>query len=180
MTEQQTALRIKALEQALQTVIHDLRVPKKLRSMRINGLEQTPQAVIHDLRIPEKLGSASTVYQEEQHDVSSVEIGVVRGEQTESARLPKTIHCEFAWACQGNCSENVMEEHRRILSCECISIEREIRISCWHNDESDDWSISINGQHHDHITSEVMEALVECALIVAQTSLTRASAQRPQ
>jgi len=179
MTEH-TALRIKTLEQALQTVIHDLRVPERLRRMRINGLEQALQTVIHDRRIAEKLGSASAVYQEEQHDLSSVEIGVVRGEQTESARLPKTIRSEFACACQGTCSQNVTEEHRRILGCECISIEREIRISLWHNDESDDWSIKINGQHHDHITTEIMEALVECALIVAQTSLTRASAQRPQ
>jgi hypothetical protein len=180
MTEQQTALRIKALEQALQTVIHDLRVPEKLRSMRIKSLEQALRTVIHDLRIAEKLGSASAAYHQEQRDRSSVEIGVVRGGQTESARLPKTIRSEFAWACQGNCSQNITEEHRRILSCECISMEREIRISLWHNDESDDWSIKINGQHHHHITSEIMEGLVECALIVAQTSLTRALAQKPK
>ena len=179
MTEQQTALRIKALEQALQIAIHDLRVPKQLRRVQINGLEQALQTVIHDLRIDEKLGSASAVCQQEQREVSSVEIGVVRGEQTESARLPKTTRSEFRWACQGNRSENVPEEHC-LMSCECISIEREIRISLWHNDESDDWSININGQHHDHITSEIMEALVECALIVAQTSLTGAFAQRPQ
>jgi hypothetical protein len=111
MTEH-TALRIKALEQALQTVIHDLRVPEKLRRMRINGLEQALQTVIHDRRIDEKLGSASAVCQQEQRDVSGVEIGVVRGEQTELAHLPKTIRSEFAWACQGNRSENVPDEHR--------------------------------------------------------------------
>jgi hypothetical protein len=35
-----------------------------------------------------------------------------------------------------------------------------------------DWSIVINGQRHEHVTSEVLEALVECKLIVAQTFLT--------
>jgi hypothetical protein len=36
-----------------------------------------------------------------------------------------------------------------------------------------DWSVVINGQRHDHVATEVVEALVECELIVAETSLTR-------
>jgi len=59
-------------------------------------------------------------------------------------------------------------------------MEREIKICLWHNDELLDWSIEIDGQRHEHVTSEVMEALVECALIVAQMSLTRPVASRPQ
>jgi hypothetical protein len=35
-----------------------------------------------------------------------------------------------------------------------------------------DWSVVINGQRHEHVTTEVVEALVECELIVAETSLT--------
>jgi hypothetical protein len=50
---------------------------------------------------------------------------------------------------------------------------RQIKINLWHNDEVLDWSIEINGQRHEHVTDEVMEALVETALIVAETSLAR-------
>jgi hypothetical protein len=36
-----------------------------------------------------------------------------------------------------------------------------------------DWSIEINGLRHEHVTSEIIETLVECAVIVAEKSLTR-------
>ena len=49
----------------------------------------------------------------------------------------------------------------------------QIKIDLWHNDEMLDWSIEINGLRHEHVTSEVIETLVECALIVAERSLTR-------
>jgi hypothetical protein len=52
---------------------------------------------------------------------------------------------------------------------------QQIRINLWHNDEAQDWSIEINGLCHEHVTSEIVEALVECALIVAEKSLTRAA-----
>jgi hypothetical protein len=120
MTEQRTTVRIIALEQAIQTVVHDLRVPEKLRT-------------------------ALAVYQDVSNDPNYHEIDTPRTEQTEPACLGKPIH-----------------------------------LILWHNNESLDWSIEIDGQRHEHVTSEVMEALVECALIVAQMSLTRASAQRPQ
>jgi hypothetical protein len=48
-----------------------------------------------------------------------------------------------------------------------------IKIDLWHNYEALDWSIEINGLRHEHVTSEVIETLVECALIVAEKSLTR-------
>jgi hypothetical protein len=50
---------------------------------------------------------------------------------------------------------------------------KELKIGLWHDDEALDWSIEINGQRHEHVTSEILEALVECALIVAETSLTK-------
>ena len=49
---------------------------------------------------------------------------------------------------------------------------RQIKIDLWHNDEALDWSIEINGLRNEHVTSEIIEALVECALIVAERSLT--------
>jgi hypothetical protein len=51
---------------------------------------------------------------------------------------------------------------------------QQIKIDLWHNDEALDWSIEIDGLRHEHVTSEVMETLVECALIVAEKSLTDA------
>jgi hypothetical protein len=50
---------------------------------------------------------------------------------------------------------------------------QQITIDLWHNDELLDWSIEINGLRHEHVTSEVAETLVECAMIVAEKSLTR-------
>ena len=48
---------------------------------------------------------------------------------------------------------------------------KELKIDLSHNYEAQDWSVEINGLRHEHITSEVVEALVESALIVAETSL---------
>jgi hypothetical protein len=49
---------------------------------------------------------------------------------------------------------------------------RQIKIDLWHNDEALDWSIEIDGLRYEHVSSEILETLVECALIVAQESLT--------
>jgi hypothetical protein len=48
---------------------------------------------------------------------------------------------------------------------------QQITINLWHNDEALDWSIEINGLRNEHVTSEIIESLVECALIVAEKSL---------
>jgi hypothetical protein len=50
---------------------------------------------------------------------------------------------------------------------------QQIKIDLWHNDEMLNWSIEINGLRHEHVTSEIIETLVECAVIVAEKSLTR-------
>jgi hypothetical protein len=49
---------------------------------------------------------------------------------------------------------------------------QQIKINLWHNDQAMDWSIEIDGLRNEHVTSEVLETLVECALIVAEKSLT--------
>jgi chromosome segregation ATPase len=56
----------------------------------------------------------------------------------------------------------------------CTIGEKEIEISMWINDGSLDWSVEINGCRHEHVTSGVMEALIEGAVIAAEASLTRA------
>jgi hypothetical protein len=50
---------------------------------------------------------------------------------------------------------------------------QQIKIDLWHNDEMLDWSIEINGLRHEHVTSDIIETVVECAVIVAEKSLTR-------
>jgi hypothetical protein len=113
--------------------------------LRTSTLERAIRTVMHDLRIPKKLRTALSVYQDEQGDMDR----------------PGYCGCETDCVPCGP-------------SCEPTAIEREIKICLRHNDELLDWSIEIDGQRHEHVTSEVMEALVECALIVAQMSLTRA------
>jgi hypothetical protein len=39
------------------------------------------------------------------------------------------------------------------------------------NVATQDWSVVINGHRYDHVTTEALEALVECELIVAETFL---------
>ena len=65
-----------------------------------------------------------------------------------------------------------------ILGCGVYCPMKQINIDLWLNDEVQDWSIEINGLRHEHVTSEIMEDLVECALIVAERTLTEASTRQ--
>jgi hypothetical protein len=156
MTEQLTIAPVITLEQAIQTVIHDLRIPKKLRT-------------------------ALAVYQGLWGDPINLEIGMPRGpEQTQTTCLSESNCSSLAGVCQLSNSQNATCVDRNILNCEGTVVRQEIKLTCWHNDESRDWSIEINGLRHEHVTSDVMEALVECALIHAQMSLTKLLGLRPQ
>jgi hypothetical protein len=119
--------------------------------LRTLTLERAIRTVMHDLRIPKKLRTALSVYQDQRGDMDR----------------PGCCGCETDWVPCGP-------------SYEPPAMEREIKICLRHDDELLDWSIEIDGQRHEHVTSEVMEALVECALIVAQMSLTRALTSTPQ
>ena len=55
---------------------------------------------------------------------------------------------------------------------------QELKIKLWLN-EAQGWSVEINGFLHERVSSEIMEDLVECALIVAEESLTEAATRRP-
>ena len=56
---------------------------------------------------------------------------------------------------------------------------QEINIKLW-LDDAQAWSIEINGLRHERVCSEIMEDLVEVAMILAQRSLTKAATRRPQ
>jgi hypothetical protein len=48
---------------------------------------------------------------------------------------------------------------------------KELHLQIWRNGEAGDWSVAINGLRYEHISSQIMEDLVECAVIVAENSL---------
>jgi hypothetical protein len=56
---------------------------------------------------------------------------------------------------------------------------QEINIKIWLS-AADDWSIEINGLRHDHVSSQIMEALVETSMVMAEKSLIEAASRRPQ
>jgi hypothetical protein len=58
-----------------------------------------------------------------------------------------------------------------ILSARVPTRRRNIAITLLRNDSMEDWSVEINGRLYEHVTIDVVEALVECELIVAETSL---------
>jgi hypothetical protein len=155
MTEQVSAVRIRTLEEAVQTVIHDLRIPKKLRV-------------------------CLAAYQDQAAHLNEREIRIPPADQTGPNCLTKTVPPGLGGVCQTCASRNITTKDGCFLNCEHALIQRQITVSLWHNDEPLDWSIEIDGQRHEHVTSDIMEALVECALIVAQTQLTKPYNRRPQ
>jgi hypothetical protein len=49
---------------------------------------------------------------------------------------------------------------------------KELNIKICRNEEAGDWSIVINGLRYEHVSRQILEDLVECAVIVAENSLT--------
>jgi hypothetical protein len=144
---------------------------EQFTSVRNDALEQAIRTIIHDARIPKTLRTALEVYK------GNREIGMVRaGQAAPAACPPETIRSGLV----GLCLRCNSQSCRCVLSSQPTAIEQGIQIYILHNDESLDWSVEINGLRHDHVTSEVMEALVECAVITAETSLMRALTTRPQ
>jgi len=154
MSEQSTILRAETLHQAINTVIHDVRIPVKLRA-------------------------ALATCQDDWVGPHNRENDIVRAEPSETTRQAETLRQSHAEASESNCSGRATSECRS-LNCLWATIEEEIWIRMVHNDDTLDWSVVINGRRHDHVTSEIMEALVECALIVGQASLTRILSRRSQ
>jgi hypothetical protein len=48
---------------------------------------------------------------------------------------------------------------------------KELHLQIWRNQEAADWSIVINGLRYEHISSQILEDLVECSVIVAENAL---------
>jgi hypothetical protein len=48
---------------------------------------------------------------------------------------------------------------------------KELHLQISRNEEASDWSVVINGLRYEHISTELLEGLVECAVIVVENSL---------
>jgi hypothetical protein len=48
---------------------------------------------------------------------------------------------------------------------------KELNVKIWRNEEAGDWSIVINGLRYEHVSRQILEDLVECAVVVAENSL---------
>jgi hypothetical protein len=57
---------------------------------------------------------------------------------------------------------------------------QEINLKLWRNEQTQDWSVEINGLRHERVTAQTLEDLVESALIVTEKLLMDASTRLPQ
>jgi hypothetical protein len=144
--------------------------------VRVDALEKTIEALTHDLRVPKRLRVALAVFQKERTVPKDRGLSLL---PVRSIGLSRGLGA-IADVCQCNDAQSSSDEERTILSRVQTTVEQGLEIQMWLNDESLDWSVEINGQCHEHVSSDVMEALVECALIMAEASLMKASVSRPQ
>jgi hypothetical protein len=151
MADQQNVVRVDVLEEAIETLVQDCRVPKGLRA-------------------------ALAVYQNERTGLDNRDFSLLSTRSTGTSKGPGV----FADDRQPNDSRNFSDRDRKVLGCGRNTIKQEIKIQMWLNDESQDWSIEINDQRHEHVTSEVMEALVECAVLIAEASVMKVLVFLPQ
>jgi hypothetical protein len=60
-----------------------------------------------------------------------------------------------------------MSEPSNYAPCRQSNGTQRITITLERNVATRDWSLILNGQRHEHVTTGIIEALVECELIVA-------------
>jgi hypothetical protein len=141
---------------------------EQFTSARIDTLEQAIQTIAHDDRVPKTLRTALEAYQERRAELNKAEFGRKLSGRTEITYLPNITHSSDAgpYPCNSPTESTV--------------VEQALWVRMQYNRQSHDWSVRINGYLHEHVTSEVMEALVECAVLCAETSLFEAIPQRLQ
>jgi hypothetical protein len=153
----------------------------QVSGVRIKTLTEAIQTVIHDVRIPKKLRLSLAAYQDQVAHPRKGENDIPLADQPQPKRLRKTTPpLSLGGVCKICASRTTENGNRCIPDCRHALNQRQLVISLWHNSESPDWSIEINGHRHEHVTGDIMEALVECALIVAQSQLTKPYNRRPQ
>jgi hypothetical protein len=143
---------------------------KQSTIVRTDPLKQAIQTVIQDIRIPKDLRTALGVYQNQRADLNNHGISVVPPKPT---RLTTGFHLADA------------RQPDNLRSCEDGSgvftdLVRGMDVQMWINIEALDWSVEINGYRHEHITTDIMEALIECAVIQTIRSVMKTFSARPQ
>jgi hypothetical protein len=146
---------------------------------RHDALEQAILTVIHDARIPKTLRTALGVYRRRWAEPNNPEAGTMRPGHTEVTCLPEIFRSSDAdpYPC---ISPGFAHEDDYLLSSESAVIEQGLRIRVRFNKPSLDWSVEINGHRNESVTSEIMEALIESAVVAAVTLLMRAFSRRTQ
>src|ERR1700759_2403199 len=148
MTKQSTIVRTDPLEQAIQTVVQDLRIPKDLRIALANSQRERTGPNNHGISVvPSKFAGSSTAFR-----------------LAESSQ-PNT---------SGSCVDS------GILNGVRTDLAQRIDIQMWINVESLDWVVEINGHLHKNIPLDFVEALIECAVISAASSVMKTFSARPQ
>lgn len=141
----------------------------------VGDLDKAIEAVVQDLSVPKELRTALAVYQSQQARSKR------RGPSLLPGRSPGLSKGSgIADVCQPAGPPSGVRDPTTVNSRTRMTMTQGIEIQMWLNDESQDWSVEINGQCHEHVTSEVMEALVECAVIIAEASVLRVRVLLPQ
>jgi hypothetical protein len=150
MTKQSTILRTDPLDQAIQTVIQDFRIPKNLRA-------------------------ALVVYQTKRAKLTNHGISVVPRRSTS----PST-DSRVGYGCQPDDSRSFANGDGSILNGICTDLGQGMNIQMSIDPESLYWSVEINGDRHERITREDMESLIEVFVIITGNSLIRLLSARLQ
>jgi hypothetical protein len=146
---------------------------KQATIVRTDPLEQAIQTVIQDVRVPKDLRTALGVYQNQRAELNNHGTSVVPPKSTRQStafRLAGGFQPDNSGSCEDAAQDTAV----------FTDLVRGIDIQMWINIESLDWSVEINGYRHEHITIEVMEALIECAVIQTVGSVIRTFSARPQ
>jgi hypothetical protein len=147
------------------------------RVAQIGNLEQAIRTVLHDARISNTLRAALEAYQAHLAELNEPDIGTTRSGQTEYTYPPEII-CPSdpePYPCN-----SLSHEGSFLLSCESALIDQGLMLRMEYNKQSFDWSVKINEVRYEGITKEVMEALIECAVIATEMTIMRSPSQRPQ
>lgn len=150
---------------------------KQFTILRTGPLEQAIQIIIDDRRTPAELRKALAVHRDQWRYMTNLESAVPKATQAEPSYMLKLVHSNVAeastsWVAQdaeGSCTPNLP-----------FPLKQGMNVIITLNNAALDWSVEINGVLIEHVTSEIMEVLLECAIIKAQLSLTGSCETRLQ
>jgi hypothetical protein len=143
---------------------------KQSTIVRRDALKQAVQTVIQDIRIPKNLRAALAFYQKQRHGIS-----VVPPNPTSLSTAVRV-----ADGCQPDNSPSFANGDGGILNGLYTGLGQGLNIQMSIDPESLDWSVSINGVSHDHITRDEMESLIELFVVMTGNSVIRLLSARLQ